>query len=191
MNEETGKPLVREAIGIFFDSESLDEAVDELIASGFTYEQLGLLAGEFTVKERLGNYYNRINESADTEGGPRTAFVAEKSIGDTVHGFIGSLFFVGTTATSGAVVASAAILGGSLLAAVGGAVALGGIAAAMALILRKGDAEYLEEQIDEGHLLLFVRADDAEHEKQALSILSNHGAFDARVYSVPGEHDAT
>jgi hypothetical protein len=192
MNEETGEPLVREAVGIFFDSKSLHEAVDELIASGFTYEQLGLLAGEFTVQEHLGDYYTRINESADKEGGPRTAFVAEKSIGDTVHAFIGSLFFVGTTATSGAVVASAAILGGALLAALGGVVALGGAAAAMALILHEGDAEYLEEQIDEGHLLLFVRADDADHEKQALNILSNHGAFDAKVYSAPGKkHGAT
>lgn len=192
MNEEKGKNLVREAVGIFFDTESLHEAVDELVASGFTYEQLGLLAGEFTVKERLGDYYNRINESANTEGGPRTAFVAEKSVGDTVHGFIGSLFFVGTTATSGAVVASAAILGGSLVAALGGAVALGGAAAAMGLILHKGDAEYLEEQINAGHLLLFVRTDDAEHEKQALSILSSHGAFDAKVYSAPTKkHDAT
>jgi hypothetical protein len=185
MKKKTSKPLVREVVGIFFDSDSLHEAVDELLASGFSHEKFGLLAGEFTVRQRLGDYYTRMNESVDTNGGPRTAFVAEKSMGDTVHAFIGSLFFAGTTVASGAVVASAAVLGGALLAALGGAVALGGIAAAMALILHEGDAEYLEEQVDEGHLLLFVRADDAAHEEQALSILSKHGAFDAKVYSAP------
>jgi hypothetical protein len=186
MNKKSSKPLVREAVGIFFDSDSLHEAVDELLASGFSLEQIGLLAAESAVGVCLGDYYTqRINESVDADGGPRTAFVAEKSMGDTIHAYFGSLFFVGTTVASGAVVASAAILGGALLAALSGAVALGGIAAAMALILHEGDAEYLEQQVDEGHLLLFVRADDAAHEKKALGILSKHGAFDAKVYAAP------
>lgn len=90
MSKQTGKPLVREAVGIFFDAQSLHEAVDELLACGIVRERFGLLAGEFTVRERLGDYYTRINESVDADGGPRTAFVAERSVGDTVHAFIGS-----------------------------------------------------------------------------------------------------
>jgi hypothetical protein len=43
---------------------------------------------------------------------PSTAFVADKSMGDTVHALIGSFFFVGIAVASGAVVASAAVLGG-------------------------------------------------------------------------------
>jgi len=45
----------------------------------------------------------------------RTAFVADNSMGDTVHALIGSFFFVGNTVASGAVVASVAVLGGGLL----------------------------------------------------------------------------
>lgn len=190
MKHEAKKGLVREAVGIFFDADSLHAAVDELVAAGLSYDRFGLLAGEYTVRQRLGDYYTRINESAESESGPRTAFVAEESMGDTVHAFLGSLFFVGTTLASGAVVASAAILGGGLLAALGGAAALGGVAAAMALTLREGDAEYLEQQVDEGHLLLFVRTDDAEYERQALDILSKHGAYDAKIYSAPAAKHA-
>jgi len=177
---------VREAVGIFFESQHLHEAVDELKASGFDLADIGLLAGEYTVKQKLGDFYNAINESADSPDGPRTAFVADKSVGDTVHGFIGALFFVGTTVASGAIVASAAVLGGGLLAAVGGAVALVGITGgALSLIIHESDAEYLEQQVDEGHLLLFVRTDDSEREKVALDILSKHGAFDAKIYEAP------
>ena len=180
---------LREAVGIFFNSKDLHRAVDELLTSGFDLAELGLLAGEYTVKQRLGDFYTEINESADSPDGPRTAFVAEQSMGDTLHGFAGSLFFVGTTAASGAIVASAAVLGGALLAAVGGAVALGAIGAALSLIIHQSDAEYLEEQVDEGHLLLFVRAKDQEREAAALKILSAHGAFDAKVYQAPiSEH---
>jgi hypothetical protein len=178
-------PIVREAVGIFFDSKHLHDAVDELASSGFNFDDIGLLAGQYTVKQRLGEFYNVVNESADTSEGPSTAFVAEKSMGDTVHAFLGTLFFAGTTAASGAVVASAAVLGGSLLPAVAGAVALGAIGGALSLIIRQSDAEHIEEQVDEGHLLLFVRTEDADEETKAVDILSRHGAFEARVCEAP------
>ncbi len=183
---------IREAVGIFFDTKHLHEAVDELESSGFDRADLGLLAGEFTVKQRLGEFYNEINESADHADGPRTAFVADKSMGDTVHGLFGTLFIVGTTVASGAMVASAAVLGGGLLAAAAGAVALAGVTGgAISLIIRKSDAEYIEEQVDKGHLLLFVRTTNTERESRALDILSRHGGYDAKVYEAPATlHDA-
>jgi hypothetical protein len=83
-------------------------------------------------------------------------------------------------------VASVAVLGGALLAAVSGAAGLAGVTGrALALIIHESDAEYLEEQVDEGHLLLFVRTNDPERERIALEILTKHGAFDARMYEVP------
>ena len=179
-----GHGAIREAVGIFFDSLHLHEAVDDLESAGFDFADLGLLAGQYTVRQKLGEFYNEINESVDRPEGPRLAFVADSSMGDTVHAWFGSLFFIGTTVASG--VASAAVLGGALLAAVSGAAALVGVTGgALALIIHESDAEYLEEQVDEGHLLLFVRTNDPEREKIALEILTKHGAFDARIYNVP------
>ncbi len=185
MGSENSASTVREAVGIFFDSERLHEAVDELVSSGFDFVDLGLLAGQYTVKQRLGDFYSQINESADSAEGPSTAFVADKAMGDTVHAILGTLFFVGTTAASGAVVASAAVLGGSLLPAVAGAAGLGAIGGALSLIIHQSDAEHLEEQVDEGHLLLFVRTRDHDKEAKAIEILSRHGAYEAKVYEAP------
>jgi len=185
MTSKHNQSTVREAVGIFFESKHLHEAVDELVSVGFDFADLGLLAGQYTVKQRLGDFYNQINESADSDAGPSTAFVANESMGDTVHAFLGTLFFAGTTAASGAVVASAAVLGGSLLPAVAGAAALGAIGGALSLIIHQSDAEHLEEQVDEGHLLLFVRTQDSDEETKAVEILSRHGAYEARIYEVP------
>lgn len=185
MRSKHGAATVREAVGVFFDSDHLHEAVDELVSSGFRYEDLGMLAGEEAVREKLGEFYKEVNQSAEAAEGPRMAFVAKKSMGDTVHAFLGTLFFAGTTAASGAIVASAAVLGGSLLPAVAGAAAIGLAGGAMAAIIHQGDAEHLEEQLDEGHLLLFVRARNAEEEKKAVEILSRHGGFEARIYEAP------
>lgn len=186
MDAERDTPAVREAVGIFFASKDLHEAIDELESLGIERSHLGLLAGEYTVKQKLGKFYTKINESANNPDGPRIAFVADKSMGDSVHAVIGSLFLVGTTVASGAIVASAAVLGGGLLVAATGAVALAGITGgALSLIIRESDADYLEEQLDEGHLLLFVRTENPEQEQKALDILSRHGAFDAKVYEAP------
>lgn len=107
-----------------------------------------------------------------------------------MHAWLGSLFFAGATTAAGAAVVSAAVLGGALLAAATGAAAIGGVGAAMALILRESDAEHLEQQVDEGHLLLFVRVRDAAAEQRAIDILSRHSAYDARVHSVRDEQRA-
>lgn len=48
--ESTDAGTVREAVGIVFDAQHLREAIDELVRSDFERSQLGLLAGENTVR---------------------------------------------------------------------------------------------------------------------------------------------
>lgn len=184
------KKFVREAVGVFAGGSAVQAAIEELIGAGFDRTALGLLASEYAVRETLGDFYARTNEQADDSEAPNTAFVARKSIGDTVHAYLGSLFFAGTTVASGAVVASLAVLGGSLVAAAAGAAAVGAMAGALALIIRQSDAEHLEEQIDEGHLLLFVRTLDPEHESRAIEILSKHTPIEVEVVTAPAQSTA-
>ncbi len=65
MDRTEGARTIREAVGIFFDSRHLHEAVDELLAGDFDRSQLGLLAGEYSVKSQLGEFYTQINASAN------------------------------------------------------------------------------------------------------------------------------
>jgi hypothetical protein len=180
-NSNRGASRVTEVVGVFVEAGELRQAVEDLLASGFEREKLGLLAAEPAVLESLGDLYIAANRSVDDPGGPRTAFVAKQSVGDAVHGIFGALFFVGTTAATGAAVASAAVFGGALLAATAGTAALGAVGGIMALIIHKSDAEYLEEQIDQGHLLLFVRTRDQRETAQAKDILSRRSAFAVRT----------
>jgi len=73
---------MREAVGIFFDSLHLHQAVDDLESGGFGFADFGPLAGQYTVRQKLGEFYTEINESADRPEGPRLAFVADSSMGD-------------------------------------------------------------------------------------------------------------
>jgi outer membrane lipoprotein SlyB len=181
------KQPVREVVGIFFDVKHLEATIKDLRASGFEHDQLGLLASEFAVEKSLGELYTRTNKHHDVSHAPATAFVKNNSVGDTFRALEGGLFFTGTTVAMGAAVATGAIFGGALLAAVAGAVGVGAIGALISGIIHQSDAEYLEEQIDEGHLLLFVRVNDPAQEKLAVAILTRHSGYDARVHEVPAE----
>ena len=74
MNAHATQPAIREAVGVFFDADKLQAAIDELQSSGFDLQQIGLLAGEHTVRQALGHLYEEANASADTAEAPRVAF---------------------------------------------------------------------------------------------------------------------
>ena len=48
---------IREAVGVFHDPASLQEAIDELLSSGFDRAEVSLLAGEHAVEEKLRHRY--------------------------------------------------------------------------------------------------------------------------------------
>lgn len=185
MTRNTDEQTVREAVGIFFEASHLKEATDDLLQSGFEQAELGLLAGEEAVQRALGNVYKRTGESLESPDAPCTAFVAEESVDDISHAGLGSLMLLGATTAAGAAVATAGVLGGALLIAATTTAAITAIGGVLAAIIHESDADYLEEQVDEGHLLLFVRTKDPEHEAKAVEILAKHCGFDPKVYTVP------
>jgi hypothetical protein len=174
-------PTIREAVGAFVDVDKVHEAIDELLAAGFHHEELGLLAGEKTVRQSLGEFYEQTNEFSQSDEAPTTAFVARESIGDTVHALIGTLFFAGSTVAAGAAVVSAAVLGGGILAAITGTAAIGAVGTVLGMIIRQSDAEELEQQVEEGHLLLFVRTRDRDRELKAVETLQKHTPIEVRL----------
>jgi len=186
MVSENSRETVREVVGIFFNGNHLKAALADLNSSGFEHDQVSLLASEFAVEKSLGDLFTRTNEHHDPARAPVTAFVLNNSMGDAFRALGGGLFFAGSTAALGALVASTAIFGGALLAAATGAAAVAAVGAlTVPVIINQSDAEYLAEQIDEGHLLLFVRASNTASEQQAISILTEHSGYDIKVYEVP------
>lgn len=175
---------VREAIGVFAEVEHLREAIDALIASGFDREKLGLLASEKVVKESLGEFYTKTNEAHGSSRAPAIAFVGNDALAEAGQSLGGGLFFVGTAGVAGAIVTSAAVLGGTLLTAVGGALGVGLVGLAVSAVIHQSDADYLQQMIDEGRLLLFVRV-DSSNEPQAKAILEQHQAIAVKVHDVP------
>jgi hypothetical protein len=175
---------VREAVAVFDHPAHLQAAIDELLSSGFHRAELSLLAGEQTVRDKLGRY-GSIAALADNPYAPRSDYVSPEAIGDAEGAVIGALMYVGAMAATGAVVASggtlAALIIGTTLAGGGGAL----IGVAMAKFIGDQHAAHLQKQLDRGGLLLWVRAWNEADERTAAAILRRHSGSDVHVHEFP------
>ena len=175
---------VKEAVAVFDNVKQLQDAIDELESSGFDRAEISLLASSGAVETKLGHMYEKVEELEDDAQVPRSAYVSTESIGDAEGALIGGLFYVGAVTAIGAAVAS----GGALLpiltaaAVAGGA---GGMAGAvLAALVGQHHANYLQEQLDHGGLLLWVRTRDAAHVTLAKDILKRNSAHDVHVHQL-------
>lgn len=185
MNNTPSAATSSEAVAVFENAETLQAAIDELLSSGFDRAELSLLAGENAVEQKLGHAYRKVEELEDDGSIPRAAYVSTESIGDAEGGLVGGLMYVGATVAAGAVVAT----GGTLAAVIAAAALAGGAGALIGSVLAKlvGDhhAHRIQEQLDHGGLLLWVRTRDETHERRATEILSKHSAHDVHIHALP------
>ena len=183
MESDTAAEMSREAVGIFHSPEGLQGAIDELLSSGFHRAELSLLASEAAVVEKLGHMYRKVDVLADDPDVPRAAYVAGEDIGDAEGGIIGGLVYVG--ATVGAIAAS----GGTLLAVIVAAALAGGAGGLIGSVFAKWvgshHAHYLQEQLERGGLLLWVRTRDPSREARAVAILGKYSAEKVHVHDAP------
>ena len=174
-----------EAVGYFDNADRLQAAIDALLRAGFNRAELSLLASEKAVEAKLGHAYARPAELEDNPDVPRTAFVSLESLGDAEGGLIGGLMYVGALAAVGGIVASGGALAAAAAALVGGT-AGGLIGTGLASLVGESHANYIEEQLVHGGLLLWVRTRDADHEARATAILREHSGRDVHLHALPG-----
>jgi hypothetical protein len=173
---------VCEAVAVFPNEATLQAAIDELLSAGFDHGDVSLMASEDTVEEHLGHRYRKVTELEDRREAPHVAYVSPETRGDAEGAVIGTLMYVG----AGVLMGPAAAAGGGL-AALAAAAALGGGAGAaigsiLALYIDQKHADYIEEQVLRGGLVLWVRVCNGDAEKRALDILKRHSGKDVHVH---------
>lgn len=182
---------VREAVGVFTDERSYQEAIDELLSSGFDHADISMLAAEKTVQEKLKHSYTQTTDLTDTSGETihRRHYVANESVGDAKGVLIGGLVYVGALVAAGPVILS----GGALAAAIAAAVVAGGAGGVLGSVLSKwlGECEgrHIQTQLENGGLVLWVHTRDAEHERRAIEIMQRHSGQDVHSHAVPIERE--
>ena len=174
-----------EAVALFHDKKSLQAAIDELLTSGFDREDLSVLASEKAIEDKLGHNYGSTRDLEDNPNVPRGTDVAPESIGLAEAACIGTPVYLSACIGSLVVIASGGtLLGGVAIAAIAGG-AGGTVGATLACIVGHEHAKHLNEHVNRGGLLLWVRTRDVEAEKKALDVLRRHSGEDAHLHPLP------
>ena len=178
------KSTVSEAVAVFHDVSSLDAAVDDLRKAGFRRGDISLLASEDAVEKKLGHRYERIEELEDDPDVPRVIYRTRSSVGESEDLIVGSMTYLPAVVAAGTVVATAGVVAAAVT---GTAIAGALIGTVLAHWLDRNQAEWLQEQLDHGGLLLWVRTPDAEAEQKAMTILRRHSAHDVHIHRLPAK----
>lgn len=179
-NDNSG--TVREAVAVFDDVSSLEAAVEDLRAAGFAQDAISLLAGQDAVEKKLGRMYQRVEELEDDPRAPRTAFVSEKNLGERENRVVGSLTVLPTVIAAGTVVASTGAVAAAI---VGTAIAGAALGTVLTHWMDQRHADRLQEQLDRGGVLLWVRTPSEEEERKAVEILTRYSAHDVHIHEIP------
>ncbi len=177
--------VVRETVGVFQDEASLQNAVDEMLISGFDRSSLSLLASQHAVEEKLGHKYNKVSELEDDLSIPRTIYVSKDSRTEAETAVVSGLAYVGALGTVGAIVATGGTIGVAILGAAAAAGVGGLVGGVLARFMDQHHAKHLQEQLDHGGLLLWGATHGKDQEDKARAILERCGAQHVHVHDLP------
>ena len=168
-----------EAVAIFDDVASLDDAVAALMNAGFKKDDISLLASEAAVEAKLGHRYQRVEELEDDPKAPRVVYRTLADLADHERSIANSLTVLPAVIAAGTVVASVGVVAAVIAgAAVSGAV----LSTVLAKWLDKSHADHLQEQLERGGLLIWVSTPTLDKRDTAVRILMNYATSDVHVH---------
>ncbi len=184
MDGSQAKTTIREAVGIFRDADALNDAISDLLSAGVDRAELSIMAQESPLEGNLVKDYPNARAAEDDPSAPRQAIYSDTDVrqGRTLLTSMASV--IAAFAASGVVV----LTGGAALAALAAAVGAGGGVGALGALAGKrvGDEQkkYMEEQLERGGILLWVKIMNPASEQRICRILSEHAAQDVHLHDI-------
>lgn len=175
---------IREVVGIFHDEKTLLSAMDELQMRGFARRHFSVLADAKAIEEKLGHIYKRVEELEDDPNVPRDAIYSPECVGNIEGALFSYPLYIAATTATAIVVASGGTLLATIVATIAAGIGGGAIGGALAYLVGEHHADYLQDEINHGGILLWVQVPDAEHEKHALNILKKYSARDVHAHDI-------
>ena len=172
--------MFKEVVGLFTSVDDLQSAIRDLEGTSFPRQDISVMGNRGQLEKVFGAKTVPPQLAMDNADTPRQApsRPEEQTIGTAA--MIGIPAYVGAMAlalAAGAVtfpaIISAAVLGG-----LGG----GTIGAILAKVLGNRYTRHIEEQIERGGLLLWVRTPDHDREETAKRIMISRGGYDVHIH---------
>jgi len=89
MNMRVDAATLMETVAVFEAATDFEDAIDELMCSGFDRADLSVVASDKRVEEKLGHIYRTVAELEDDGTVPRSSYVAPESIHEAEGALVG------------------------------------------------------------------------------------------------------
>lgn len=164
----------REAVAVFDNESELLNTIQELESSGFDRSDMSVLPPLTNVEKYLGRKLASVTDVEDDPEVLRMAPVDRASFGAAQGILIGLPIYLGAvgaiwSGASNGADTSAIMISGLIGGVIGGVIGL-----ALAALLRRRHARRIQEQIDRGGLLLWVRIRGEKQEERATTVITDH-----------------
>ena len=164
-----------EVVGIFKSIEELNESVDELFSIGFNQSSLSVLSRNQINKQKDKEAVESVASLADNRETLRTSFQAEENISLAEGAIISGLMYIGGVGTSAVVIITKGADSNLFLASAIGIIATI-IGIILAIMLNKYHKQYIEYQLRNGGLILWVHLKEKSQSHDVIKILKFYNA---------------
>lgn len=172
----------REVVGLFTNMEDLQDAIRDLEGTAFPRQDISVMGHGRDLEKVFGSRTVNPEMAMDNAATPRQApsRPEEKTIGTAA--MIGGSAYIGAMAAALAAgaVTFPALVGAAAIGGLGG----GSIGAFLTRLMGDRYNRHIEEQIEKGGLLLWVRTPDIEKEEAAKQVMVSRGGYDVHVHAV-------
>lgn len=172
----------REAVGLFMSPQDLQDAIRDLEGTAFPRQDISVMGNRSELLKVFGAKTVDPEFAMNNSDTPRQApsRPEEQTIG--VAAMIGGSAYVGAMALALAAgaVTFPAIIAAAALGGLGG----GTVGAVLTKLMGKRYNRHIEEQIEKGGLLLWVRTPDEYKEEMAKRIMIARGGYDVHVHDI-------
>lgn len=173
---------IKEVVGVFMSKDDLHSAIRELEGTAFARQDISVMGARAELEKVFGAKVVPPEFAIDNPNTPRQApsRPEEQTIG--AAGMIGGTAYVGAMAM--ALAAGAVTFPAIISAAVIGGIGGGTLGAVLTRILGGRYNRHIEEQIEKGGLLLWVRTPDREREDLANRIMITNNAYQVHMHLI-------
>lgn len=175
---------VREVVARFDAGSDFEDAVDALELAGFSRDAIHMWASHDALEEKLGHLYARTGKLADDERGPRPIYEDRRDVRGDETLAVGVPVYIAGAGAGLAVAATGGTLAFAALAVAGAMAAGAGIGSVIARVLGHRHAEFLENQLKMGALLVWVDVGEDGRERDAIRILKDAGGADVHAHTL-------
>ncbi|HEU4838271.1 MAG TPA: hypothetical protein VFS88_02550 [Micavibrio sp.] len=174
--------MFKEIVGVFMSKDDLQNAIRELEGTAFPRQDISVMGNRGELERVFGAKVVPPEFAIDNPDTPRQApsRPEERTIG--AASMIGGTAYVGAMAM--ALAAGAVTFPAIVSAAVIGGISGGTLGAILTKLLGDRYNRHIEQQVEKGGLLLWVRTPDSEREDLANRILITNNAYEVHVHQM-------